>query len=252
MKVSILVLTYNHRPFVAQALDSALMQQTDFPFEIIVLDDASSDGARDIISQYANVHPGRFRIVFNEENLGIRAAGNAKWWKTLQTAAGQYVALLEGDDYWTDRKKLQKQVTFMDTHPNFVLCGHDNTDRNEWSGTDVAKNRFAADFTASMEQLLAGNILPTSSLLLRNGTVADFPSYFLELEFTDWPLQILLAQRGSVRVLADSMSMYRIHAGGAWSGKYRIRSKTEKPTTNADGWRVIIEFWEILDRHLKS
>jgi glycosyltransferase involved in cell wall biosynthesis len=250
MKVSVFVQTYNHSLFVAQALHSVLMQETDFPIEIIVLDDASSDDTQQIIYRYANAHPGRFRIIFNEENLGSGAAGNAKWWKTLQSAAGQYVALLEGDDYWTDRKKLQKQVAFMDTHPDFVLCGHDNVIRNEWSGTELPRNRFTADFTASMEQLLVGNTLHTGSLLLRNGILLELPSCFADAEATDWPLQIMLAERGGVRVLSDSMSMYRIHTGGAWSGKYRVPSKTGMPGIKPEAWRAIIRTWELLDRHL--
>ena len=180
----------------------------------------------------------------------MRTAGNTKWWDTLRTATGEYVALLDGDDYWTSYQKLQRQVEFLDLNPDFVLCGHDHTIRNERSQTEEPNKRFLEDFTPSMQQLIAGNRLHTSSLVMRNGMLCDFPSYFLDLEFTDWPLQILLGQRGGVRVLSDSMSMYRVHAGGAWSSQYLVSTTTDMPSLKANSWRQKICFWKLLNCHL--
>lgn len=119
--VSVVVLTYNHARFIRQALDSILMQKTDFRFEILVGDDASSDGTQEILRDYQRRYPERFRLWLREQNLGCTHNS----YELLVSAQGDYIAACEGDDYWTDPNKLQKQFDFLEAHPEYVGCAHD-------------------------------------------------------------------------------------------------------------------------------
>ena len=123
IKVSILCITYQHAPYIARALEGFVSQRTDFPFEVLIYDDASTDGTADIVRQYARQYPQIIKPILQTENqfskgLYVDKAFN---WPRVQ---GKYVALCEGDDYWTDPDKLQKQVDFLDAHPDYAVCFH--------------------------------------------------------------------------------------------------------------------------------
>ena len=120
MKVSVLVITYNHEKFIAQALDSVLMQETDFIYEIIVGEDCSSDQTRKIVLAYGEKYPDKVRLLLPEQNLGMMY----NFITTYRACRGQYIAILEGDDYWTSDRKLQKQVDFLDSHQDCTACFH--------------------------------------------------------------------------------------------------------------------------------
>src|SRR5919202_3380596 len=119
-KVSVLMITYNQEAFIAQAIRSALMQITDFDYEIVIGDDCSTDGTRDIVADLARKHPSKIRPLFQDVHLGV----NRNLVSTLKACTGQYVAILEGDDYWTTQKKLQLQVNFLDCHYDYAICFH--------------------------------------------------------------------------------------------------------------------------------
>lgn len=121
--VSVIVLTYNHETYIAQALESILMQKTDFPFEILVGDDSSTDRTLEIVEEYQKKNPGIIRIIRHEKNVG--AARNA--YDTVTTSTGRYLANCEGDDYWTDPYKLKTQVEFLENHHEFIGCTHQVT-----------------------------------------------------------------------------------------------------------------------------
>lgn len=108
MKVSVLMITYNHEKFIAQAIDSILMQQVNFDYEIVIGEDCSTDGTRAIVIQYQKEYPDKIRLLLPEENLGM----HKNFVQTFRACQGEYIALLEGDDYWTSPRKLQKQVDF--------------------------------------------------------------------------------------------------------------------------------------------
>ena len=122
VKVSVAMITYNHERFIAQAIESVLMQQTDFAVELVIGEDCSTDGTREIVRAYGERYPERVHPLLHEHNLGLK--GHNNFVATLKACRGQYIALLEGDDYWTDPHKLQKQVDFLDGHPEYVGCFH--------------------------------------------------------------------------------------------------------------------------------
>lgn len=118
--VSICCITYNHEPFIANAIEGFLMQKTDYPYEIIIGDDCSTDKTREIIEEYANHYPGRIRIIASDRNVGVIANEH----RVLTEAKGKYIAFCEGDDYWTEPCKLQRQVDFLEHHSEFSVCFH--------------------------------------------------------------------------------------------------------------------------------
>ena len=218
MKVSVLIITYNHERFIRQALDSVLSQQVDFDYEVVIGEDCSTDRTRDILLEYQSRHPDKIRLLLRDSNLG--AVTN--FFSTLQACRGQYIALLEGDDYWTANDKLRTQVNFLDARPDFVICFHDVR--------GVHENHSAPDFpyvprnlkpVLRLDDLLAENIIPTGSVLFRNGLLPRYPEWMLELRMADYPLHILNAQHGKIGYINQVMGVYRVHDAGVWSGMNR-------------------------------
>lgn len=121
LKVSIVFITYNHEKYVERALRSVLEQETDFPFEVIVGEDCSTDSTRKIIHELQKEYPKQVKPLFREKNLG-RPTKNV--YETMMKCQGEYVAFLEGDDYWSDKHKLQKQVDFLEAHPEYIAAAH--------------------------------------------------------------------------------------------------------------------------------
>ena len=121
--VSICCITYNHAPFIRQCLDGFMMQRTGFPVEVLIHDDASTDGTQDIIREYEAKYPDVIKPIYQKENQYSKGVKVSLVYN-YSRAKGKYIALCEGDDYWTDPYKLQKQVDFLESHPDYVMCSH--------------------------------------------------------------------------------------------------------------------------------
>lgn len=215
MKVSVLMITYNHENYIAQALDSILMQQVNFDYEIVIGEDCSSDRTRSIVLDYQLGNPGRIKVLLPETNLGMMR----NFMETFAACTGEYVAILEGDDYWTSPQKLQKQVDFLDGHPDFAICFHNAQILSEIDGRSGDHLCCPEQKEVStLEDLLHENFIPTLTVMFRNRLFSGFPDWFSKLKYGDWPLHLLNAQFGKVGYLNESMAMYRVHSGGAASG----------------------------------
>lgn len=210
--VSVVCVTYNQEAFIAETLDSFLMQQVTFPMEIIVADDASTDKTPEIIAQYAQDHPDIIRPILRSKNIGVLA----NFLETMRSAKGRYIALCEGDDYWTDKNKLQKQVRFMDDHPDYSICFHpvevlfDDGSQESSIYPDTTK-----ETTFTVKRLLTNNFMQTNSVMYRR------QDYSMEVEGVmpvDWYLHLYHAQFGKIGFIHDIMSVYRRHEGGIWWG----------------------------------
>lgn len=222
-KLSICCITYNHAKFIRQALDGFMMQKTNFPFEIIIHDDASTDGTVDIIREYEKKYPDIIRVTYQTENQWSKGIDVLKAF-VYPKIQGQYVALCEGDDYWIDENKLQKQVDFLDTHPEFNVCFHPvkviwEDNRASESIFPKPKFRFNKDIL-TLQDLLKHNFIQTNSVMYR-WRLKDqenlFPNDILP---GDWFLHLLHAQTGKIGFLSDVMAVYRRHAGGIWTGAW--------------------------------
>ena len=215
MKLSVCLITYNHERFITQALESALAQKTNFEFEIVVGEDCSADHTRQILVEYQQRYPNTIRLMLPEKNLGA----NRNFARTLQACRGQYIALLEGDDYWTSPTKLQEQVNFLDSHEECAICFHAvrvfHEDGNE---APRISPRFGHKKISTIEDLLGlGNFIPTCAAVFRNGLIKEFPDWFYTLRIADFSLHVLNAQYGKIGYINKVMGAYRIHSGGTFS-----------------------------------
>jgi len=221
-KVSVSIITYNHEPFIAQAIESVLMQETDFEYEILIGEDDSSDRTRQIVIDYQKRYPDKIRPFLNDRKNVIyingRPTGRWNFVNNLKHARGQYVALLEGDDYWTSPAKLQKQVGFLDAHPECAICFHDAEKRYE-GGTikpkEITRPTYRPFYT--VEDLLERNFIRTCTVMYHNGLFGEFPDWFYTTPMGDWPLHILNARHGKIGYIDQVMAVLRVHRGGTWS-----------------------------------
>ncbi len=216
-KVSVLIITYNQAKYIAQAIESALMQRANFDFRIVIGEDCSTDGTREIVEQLHRQHPKKIHCLMHERNLG--ALGKNNLVKTLEACTGHYVALLEGDDFWSSADKLQRQVDFLENHPGYSGCFHDVWFLNEQEGTaDRYSPRGAKPFY-TFEDLLDANQVFTPSSMYKRSLLKDLPAWFFKVSVSDWPFVLLAAQGGPIGYLPDAMSVYRMHPGGVSSGR---------------------------------
>lgn len=210
-KVSIVATTHNQENYVRQAFDSFLAQRTDFPVEIIVADDASTDSTPSVIREYTDKYPHLFRPILRPENLGL----NRNMTGALSAARGEYVALCEADDYWTDPLKLSKQVAFLDRHPATTVCFHPV--RVVWEDGYAKDSRFPPPHlrgNLTVDALLLMNFIQTNSVVYRRlQRYDDIPADVMPL---DWYLHVRHAARGGIGMLPDTMSVYRRHSKGMW------------------------------------
>lgn len=212
-KVSIVAISYNQESYVLEALESFLAQKTDFEFEVIIGDDASTDGTQKIISQFVKKHPKIVRPILRKRNVGV----HENLFDVLRQAKGEYIALCEGDDYWTDPTKLQRQADFLDSHPDYALCFHPVKvffQKGEEPDTIFPEDKEG--FTT--ERLLEVNYIQTNSVMYRKQTYDDLPIDILPL---DWYLHLYHAQFGKIGFIDRVMASYRRHEGGIWWNTYK-------------------------------
>jgi glycosyltransferase involved in cell wall biosynthesis len=215
MKVSVTIITYNQKNFIRKAIDSALAQETNFPFEILVGDDFSSDGTREIIQEYERLHPGKVIGVLHPRNMGKN--GGINFLETLKLAKGEYYALMDGDDYWTNPTKLQKQVDFLDANPqcsavfhNAEIIYEDGSPSYLLNGPDM-KTYYTLDDLVGEQEIW---FMATSSTMYRN-SIKEYPAWFRESSSGDIPRLILKAKMGPIGYIPGVMSVYRKNRAGA-------------------------------------
>jgi len=213
--VSMCCITYNHEEFIAQALDSMLIQETDFPFEIIIRDDCSTDNTRNIIQDYAEKFPHIITTILERENQYSKGVNPLV--PAYEKAKGKYVTILEGDDYWRDKLKLQKQVDFLENNSEYVLSHHNSivVDENNHLVSKM-KNLSPEDYT--QEQMLCGEVfILTNTVMFRK--VENISSEQLDNVLSaDMVLWHLLGYHGKSKYQEDIMyAAYRVHSGGVWS-----------------------------------
>ncbi len=213
------MITYNHEQFIAQALDSVLMQQVDFAYEIVVGEDCSTDSTREILREYQQKFPDKVRLLLPGKNLGMIR----NMVETYNACRGDYIAILEGDDYWTSPHKLQKQVGFLDLHPECSACFH-NVDvvHDQNPELDHLFHRNALKPFFDLRDVVSSHFIPTCSTMFRASLFPGFPAWYHEMPMGDWPLHVLNAEHGLIGYLDEILGAYRIHDGGIWSGVSRV------------------------------
>ena len=215
--VSVCCTTFNHEKFISEAIDGFLIQETDFPFEIIIRDDCSTDRTASIVRDYAEKFPGIIRPIFEKENTfsqGVRPMP-----AVVKLATGKYLAICDGDDYWTDPRKLQIQVDFLEKHPEYVVSGHDAViidDQGNRVGDSQLPDMHKRDYSA--QELAAGEAwILTMSWVYRNVIDEFAPERKMVLN-GDTFLTSILGGYGKSHYHDDiKPAAYRVHSGSVWS-----------------------------------
>ena len=221
-KVSVLCLAYNHGPYIREALEGFVSQKTDFPFEVWVNDDVSTDDTAQILREYAEKYPAIIKPVFQTVNQYSQDVC-IEYEILLPRSAGEYIAFCEGDDCWTDPEKLQRQVDFLDAHPEYTACVHNTM--GSYIGSDRPDELLFArgERDVPFETVIQGMsfCFHTSSMLIRREYVENAPDFLYEAQkdgFSDFPQAIWCAMHGKIRFLDRCMSLYRINSNAAsWS-----------------------------------
>jgi glycosyltransferase involved in cell wall biosynthesis len=220
MKVTVLLTTYNHEKYIAQALDTVLMQETEFDYEIVVLEDCSTDRTRDILLSYQMQYPGKIRLRLAERNEPTNSRPFAE---EFQASSSPYIAMLDGDDYWTSSKKLEKQVEFLEAHPDCVLCFHNAIMIYEDGRVPGRYNGLNQKPFSVLEDLWQYCFIASATPMLRKNVLDKFPEWYYTTPVGDWPLYMLCAQHGQIGYMDEILAVYRIHGEGIWSKQNKIQ-----------------------------
>ncbi|WP_242131686.1 glycosyltransferase family 2 protein [Aestuariivivens marinum] len=216
--VSICCITYNHEKFIEEALEGFLMQETNFEYEILIHDDASTDKTKSIIESYVLKHPEVVFPIFQKENqysLGVRGI-MARY--NFPRAKGKYVALCEGDDYWTDPLKLQKQVDFLEKNKEINICFHSaQVLKNNILDAYEIPEPFETKAFEYIELLKYYNFIATASIVFRKPEELELPKWYYELPFGDLGLYKIISDNKKIQCINEFMSVYRVHHDGVYS-----------------------------------
>ena len=204
--LSVCMVSYNQEAYVRDALDSVLMQKTNFEYEIIVSDDCSKDNTVQVVKEYYDQYPNKIRILTGDKNLGY--PNNQR--RSLEAAKGKYIALCDSDDYWTDPYKLQKQIDYLETHPECAICFHNVMhiyDGNVAPRSLVNPLDFPTELTAE-DMIIRKWFLPTNSEVFRREFLS-FPEWYDSVLHIDYVLNLLMSFKGTLHYIPDVMAVYR-------------------------------------------
>lgn len=218
--VSIRCTAYNQEKFIRETLEGFIMQKTNFRFEAIVHDDASTDNTADIIREYAEKYPDIIKPIYETENQYSKKDGSLL--RIMNEASkGKYITMCEGDDYWTDPYKLQKQVDFLEAHPDYVLCSHRYQEfyQNSCSLGNILPKGINNDFTFDLNYYILRENWVTQPLTCMYRASAFDSDYYMKFKNKkDLVYFYVLLKKGKGVLLNDCMGVYRIHEKGVWSG----------------------------------
>ncbi|OGT39973.1 MAG: hypothetical protein A3E81_01800 [Gammaproteobacteria bacterium RIFCSPHIGHO2_12_FULL_36_30] len=224
--VSVICITYNHEPYIADAIESFLKQKTTFPFEIIIHDDASTDKTSEIVKSYTEKYPRIIKPIFQKENQSSQFKKNVLLpiiLTAVSYARGKFIAYCDGDDYWTDENKLEIQIAVMQKNPNCDMSFHpvfrkssDRKKRNRIIAKHSSQNKI---FFTKQLVLGAAQFCPTTSFIFKSNIFKSIPQWLFDAPCTDYFLQILASLRGGAIYISRVMAVYRAFSLGSWSGR---------------------------------
>ena len=239
--VSICCITYNQASYIRDALEGFVNQKTDFAYEVLIHDDASNDGTADIIREYADRYPDLIFPILQTETQYSKGLTNVSGTFNFPRARGKYIAMCEGDDYWTDDRKLQKQVDYLEANPGCSLCFH--SAKVEIQGkalTEHAMRPYKGSRMVSPEEIIDKTSgYPTASLMFYREIVADLPDFYNNAPIADIPLQLLSANRGWAWYMDEPMCVYRLGGAASWTTLMKQGDYEKKQQDYAEAMTVM-------------
>jgi glycosyltransferase involved in cell wall biosynthesis len=230
--VSVIMITYGHKAYIAEAIEGVLMQEVNFPVELIIADDCSPDHTGQIVQWFIDNHPKGSWIKYTRHSQNKGMMPNFIW--ALEQARGEFIALCEGDDYWVDKLKIEKQVKFLKSHSDYNIVFHKAKILLE-NGMIVSDQLLDSSIdTLEIKDVFKGNFMHTPTIMFRN-IISKFPDWFQCAMPGDHPLQILLLlDNKKAKNLAEPMSVYRKHSEGIWSPDFGKRHLFERAITKIE------------------
>lgn len=211
------MITYNHEDYISQSIEAILGQITTFQVQLVIGEDNSTDRTRDICNEYQNKYPERIKVITSSANVGMMK----NFLRTYQACEGKYIAFCEGDDYWTDPLKLQKQINLLEANPEYSACFHNvkiknektkyhrKGDTSEWiMHGSLPKDSF------DTKDVLGPWFIPSPSFVFVNYPDFELPDWFFNCQYGDLPFMLLLSLRGKFKYLDELMGVYRLHDRG--------------------------------------
>ena len=245
LMVTILCITYNQERYIRECLEGFVMQKTNFRFEAIVHDDASTDGTADIIREYEKNYPDIIKPIYETENQYSKHDGSLDRIMDEHTH-GKYVAICEGDDYWIDPLKLQKQFDFMEAHPECSLCFHSHYNLLLSGEKKIHRPKVIKEFYSPENVILGGGgFMATGSMFYRWGYLKNEgrPDFWKRSPVGDLPLMLYLATKGKVGYIDDTMSVYRRQAIGSWTSGQKSWKKRRRH------YKAILNMFDEYDKY---
>jgi len=241
MKVSVILISYNQQQYIRQAIESILMQTFDGKVEVIIADDCSTDSTFDIIKEYESKSPFPFVYLPHEKNVGMKK----NYQRAFAACSGDYVAILEGDDWWSSEDHLKQHVSFLQSHKKTSMSFNRLTlYRENDNKYELANYPFPKDFFLySLEDtIIIGDVtVNLSSCVFRNSLIQQLPDTFFELNFADWELSMWMAQFGKIAYLKESTSVYRINSQGQWTS-LQEEEKTRSIMETLESMNIFFEY----------
>lgn len=220
MVLSVVMITFGHERYIRDAVLGVLNQKCDFEFELIVSNDCSPDSTHQIMLSIIENHSKGHIIKYTCHARNKGPALNTIW--ALNQGKGKYIALCEGDDYWTDLYKLQRQVDFLEKNPNYSFCFHSVTVLNETKAQEF-KYPIPKSTTLTFRDILFKHYIPTCSVVFRRSLMINpLPSWLEKSKMCDIPLELLLADKGNVYYFKEDMAVYRLNNSGITQNKEHI------------------------------
>lgn len=225
VRVSVCCITYKQEQYIKQAIDSFLMQKTTFPFEVIIGEDCGGDGTLAILDEYKNRYPNLIKVITSEKNVGA----NENLLRVFDATKGKYIAICEGDDYWIDELKIQKQYEILCSAPDVNICftAAKALSRNGVMKNYALHNRNKELFDISAVVRGGGGFMPTASLMIKADVAKTLPHWFARAPIGDYYLQVWCSIGGGALFLPETTCVYRINAIGSWTS-LTSKAKTEK------------------------
>lgn len=245
--VSIHCITYNHEKYITDAIEGFLMQKTNFKLEILIHDDASTDRTADIIREYEKKHPNLIKPIYQKENQYSKGGASVESFN-YKRAKGKYVAVCEGDDYWTDPRKLQKQVDYLEKNPECSLVFHaaDIVKANKEKTGAIGRIAEESRIVKMDEIVLKAepNFIPTASRVFRKAFIDKLPNWYMNASIGDFPMALLMGNYGYFYYIDEVMSAYRTGVSGSWTSRM-FNGKNNKENTikvNRECIQILNEF----------
>jgi glycosyltransferase involved in cell wall biosynthesis len=221
--VVVSMMTHNHEGFIEKAVESVMMQQTTFDYRLILMEDCSTDDTLSICKRLEEKYPQKIQLVANPVNLGVMK-NTLQIYKACFASGAKYVAILDGDDYWTDKNKLQKQVDFLEANGEYSICFHE-TEMLELNGHTHPMLGLEQDCSFTIADLCKRNFIPAVSTVFRvDDSLNRIEEGFSKLTVYDWVLHLTNAAHGKIYYMKDCMGVYRVHPGGDWSSVNKTKA----------------------------